>query len=110
MKIYQLHEYSGEWEDFRDNIIGFYLRKERAREEKIKAEAKEVELKNKSNDCLYCPFLDDTELSLENLLTLYPDYCTDAELEETKYGINCENYFSKYDDSTFKIIEIEVEE
>lgn len=43
MKIYQLHEYGGEWEDRYDYIIGSYLRKERAEEEKVKAEKMEKE-------------------------------------------------------------------
>ena len=30
MKIYQVHKYSGEYEDYRDQIIGSYLRRERA--------------------------------------------------------------------------------
>ena len=41
MKIYQLHKHGGEWEDYRDVIIGSYLRKERAEEEKLKAEKEE---------------------------------------------------------------------
>ena len=48
MKIYQLHEYSGVWEDFHDYIRGSYLRKERAEKEKVKAEAEEKELAKKS--------------------------------------------------------------
>ena len=33
MKIYQLHKYGGELEDYRNYIIGSYLHKERAEEE-----------------------------------------------------------------------------
>lgn len=44
MKIYQLHEYKGEWEDFRDIIIGSYLRKQRAEEELAKDEAEEPDM------------------------------------------------------------------
>ena len=43
MKIYQLHERGGEWEDYYDYIRGSFLRKERAIEEKIKAEVKQKE-------------------------------------------------------------------
>ena len=57
MKIYQLHEYGGEWEDSYDYIIGSYLRKERAEEEKIKAEVKDNKLVEHSNRCWACPFI-----------------------------------------------------
>jgi len=95
MKIYQLHEYSGEWEDFRDNIIGSYLRRERAEEEKAKAEAKEKELIECSDKCDNCPFLERDFDKPEDLLLEFPDYCEKAELEETDYGIKCLNYYVK---------------
>ena len=111
MKIYQLHEYRGEYEDFRDYIIGSYLRKERAEEEKAKAEAKEKELMEHSEKCNSCPVLDaDPSSSLDSLLCKYSDYCSEMALEESDYGIDCKNYYLKWDDSTFKIEEVEVEE
>lgn len=30
MTIYQIHEYSGEYEDYRDYIVGSYLNREKA--------------------------------------------------------------------------------
>lgn len=110
MKIYQLHEYSGEWEDYRDRIIGSYLRKERAEEEKIGAEAREKELIECSHRCVNCPFLEEDFKNLNDLLSEYPDYCTEAKLEETDYGIDCENYHIHWDESTFEILEVEVED
>ena len=96
MKIYQLHEYSGEWEDFRDYI---------------RAEAKENELANKSQKCNHCPALDAYPFaSFDSLFDKYCDYCSEMDLEETDYGLNCNNYYSKWDKSTFKIKEVEVEE
>ena len=57
MKIYQLHEYRrGAWENLRDWIVGSYLRKERAEEEKVRAEAQEKELIEHSKRCDRCPF------------------------------------------------------
>ena len=111
MKIYQLHEYSGEYEDFTDRIIGSYLREDRAKEEKIKAEIKDRELVKHSKRCINCPFLEEKDFSnLNNLLQKYFYYCDKAELLESKFGIDCENYYSKWDNSTFKIKEVEVEE
>lgn len=111
MKIYQLHECSGEWEDYHDYIIGSYLRKERAEEEKAKRESKEKELIEQSGKCFNCPFAEEDNENLNSLLSEYPDYCTKANLEETEYGIiDCKNYYSHWDDSIFKIEEVEVEE
>lgn len=112
MKIYQLHEYSGEWEDYRDRIIGSYLRKERAEEEMARAESKEKELLERGRKCANCPFLEfeDTWTDVGKLLSEYPDYCQDAKLEDTEYGINCSNYYYKWDDATFDVVEVEVEE
>ncbi len=40
MVIYQIHKYSGQYEDFTDVIVGSYLKKERAEEEKVNFETK----------------------------------------------------------------------
>lgn len=110
MKIYQLHECGGEWEDYHDYIIGSYLRKERAEEEKAKAEAKEKELVQNSRKCNRCPFLDYPPLDLNDLLIKHPDYCTEAKLEKGDYGIECDNYYQHWDELDFYIKEVEVEE
>lgn len=112
MKIYQLHEYKGEWKDFSDFIIGSYLRKERAEEELAKAEVKEEILKEHNNRCRDCPFLGEPYCDLDDLLLKHNDYCSEKELEDlgVSYGIKCKNYYLKWFDSTFKIEEIEVEE
>ena len=112
MKIYQLHEYSGEWEDFRDRIIGSYLRKERAEEEKAKSETREKELIEHGQRCARCPFLE-FEVAFSNideLLQEHSYYCSEAKLENGNYGINCSNYYYKWDEATFEVKEVEVEE
>lgn len=110
MKIYQLHKYSGEWEDFCDRIIGSYLRKERAEEEKVKAEAREKALIEHGRKCSRCPFIEEPFDKLDILMSEYFDYCTKAKLKDSEYGMDCENYFSHWDDCTFDIKEVEVEE
>lgn len=111
MKIYQLHEYSGEWEDATDYIRGSYLRKERAEEEKAKAEEFEKILRERSDKCNKCPvFCEDPFLSATDLIEKHSDYCDLMELDDSDYGVNCMNYAFKWDFSTFKIVEVEVEE
>ena len=111
MKIYQLHEYTGVREDFRDTIIGSYLRQERAEEEKNKVETKEKELVEQSGKCFECPFIEQDNEDLDSLLSEHPSYCTKLKLTKTEYGIiNCDNYYEHWDDATFSIKEAEVEE
>lgn len=111
MIIYQLHEHSGEYDYYCDRIIGSYLKKERAEEEKAKAEAKEKKTREDSKRCLNCPFLEENIVKLDNLLAKYPDYCTEVELKEDIFGdIDCENYYTTWDEATFSIEEVEVEE
>lgn len=106
MLIYQLHEYGGQWEDSFDYIIGSYLKKERAEEEKAKAEAKEKELIEQHKKCNDCPYLYDAFISNDELLS----YCPKAKLKEYEDDIDCENYYTHWDESSFEIIEVEVEE
>ena len=106
MKIYQLHKYGGEWEDAYDYIIGTYWLKKRAEEEKLKAEAKENELREQHNKCDNCPYLYDAYITNDELLS----YCSKAKLEKNEYDndIDCQNYTTHWDDAYFRIEEVEV--
>lgn len=108
MKIYQLHKYGGEWEDHFDYIIGSYLRKERAEEEKAKYEAKEKVVMEQSKKCEDCPYLYDAYITNDELLS----YCPNAKLEKNEFNndIDCQNYYVTWDEAYFKIEEVEVEE
>ena len=110
MKIYQMHEYSGEWEDFRDIIVGSYLRKERAEEKWLEYELKEKELRKACARCGDCPFMWEDEENLDTLIAQYSDYCSKKSLEKAGYSITCGNYTPYHDNATYKIIEVEVEE
>lgn len=116
MKIYQLHKYAGEYEDFYDRIIGSYLRKERAEEEKTKAEAKEKSLIEKSEKCSECPFVWDYDSSITNIddfhnfYAEHPNYCNEMVLRDGFDGIYCDNFYSHYEEEHFEIEEVEVEE
>lgn len=112
MKIYQLHRCFGEWEVY-DCIIGSYLRRERAEEEKAKAEAEEKELIERSKKCFNCPFTEDFEdgfVDVNVLISENPNYCDEAKLVSGNYGISCKNDYTHWDESIFTIEEVEVEE
>ena len=111
MKIYQLHKCGGEWEDSYDFIIGSYLKKERAEQAKAEAEENEKKSKRKAWRCRNCPFLKkDNVAEVEDILPYYDGYCSEMKLEDSPWGINCDNYYYLYSESDFEIVEVEVEE
>lgn len=108
MKIYQLHMYSGEYEDSYDHIVGSYLKRERAEEEKKRREATENKLFKIWQRCERCPFIG--EDFIKPLLAKYPDYCANHKLYEDEYGIDCDNRCYYHAREYFEIKEVEVEE
>ena len=108
MKIYQLHEYGGQWEDAHDFIIGSYLKREDALEAKWNAQLEEKLLIEYSERCEDCPFIG--EPAYDFMECGFPNYCSEMELEETEHGFDCKNYYYKWDESSFEIVEVEVEE
>lgn len=112
MKIYQLHEYGGDWEDSYDYIIGSYLHKERAEEEKLKAEVAEKKSVEQHKRCNHeCPFIGEPYNTCDTLLTIWGGFCNEAKLEDDGMGkIYCENRYIHWDDFLYEIEEVEVEE
>ena len=114
MKIYQLHKYCGEGSNTSDKIIGSYMRKERAEEEKIKAENAEKLKLERSQKCEKCPFTNcsstNPDYMMKKLLREHPDYCSDVNLYIIASYIECENYSVYPEEATFEVVEEEVEE
>ena len=84
-----------------------------AAEAKAKAEAEEKELREHSKRCFDCPYTEDFEdgfVDVNVLVSENPNYCNKAKLESGDYGISCENSYYHWDEATFKIEEVEVEE
>lgn len=116
MKIYQIHEYGGEWEDYYDRIVTSYLLKEKAIVEKERLEKREAELmKCSSCPLYYCP--QDCKLDClkekecrEQAVRLTKKYCDDFKPynDDDDKRIQCENRYFKYDESSFRIEEVEV--
>ena len=108
MKIYQIHEYGGEWEDSYDFIVGSFVSRERAILEQKRLE-KEEEIIAKCNSCplYYC--VDDCNYDCENCDDICVErakqYCD--RFEPIEEPVRCKNYFSK-DYSCFFIEEVEV--
>lgn len=111
MKIYQIHEYGGSWEDAYDYIIGSYLHKERAELALKEFIKREEELKN-CNKCplYYCPLDCDgidcgTKQCDEFIIKRTKEYC--KEYKPTKKD-KCANFTHYYEDSDFRLEEVEV--
>lgn len=119
-KIYQIHEYGGEWEDSFDYIVGSYLSKEKAEVEKKRLEEEEDELLKCMECSVYFCTVDceldgicGEEKCNEYRINKAKKHCDRYEpyTYEDKDGndeIGCKNYDYKGDASWFKIEEVEV--
>lgn len=112
-KVYQLHEYSGSYEDYRDLIRGTYLSKERAEVVLTAREMTEQTLRELSERCFDCPFSGKPADELDELLVKHPDYCpyqsTNLYIDDDYDCIECKNYYQHWDEATFEVVEVEVE-
>ena len=117
MKIYQIHEYGGEWEDRFDYIVGSYLSKEKAEAEMERLRSEE-ELARKCNSCLlyFCPMECYEDCDQCNPIEQVRQYCDRYEVfdeskhdpEEYDKNSKCVNYDYHMDDHFFRIEEVEV--
>jgi hypothetical protein len=79
--------------------------------EPTEAEAGEKKSMRKAWRCRNCPFLKkDNVAEVEDILPYYDGYCSEMKLEDSPWGINCDNYYYVYSESDFEIVEVEVEE
>lgn len=117
MKIYQIHEYGGSWEDAYDYIVGSYLSKDKAIAEKDRLEEEE----EKRRKCGLCPLFncsgceyDCEECNNSERVERTKAYCSRYEPfdndkhDPEEYDFKkCVNYYYG-DNSYFRINEVEV--
>lgn len=108
MKIYQIHDYGGEWEDKWDIIAGSYLSKEKAKLKKDELEAIQAEFAK----CKNCPLYicddncdDDCEKCNRNKSEKAKAYCDRYEPDR---DFKCNNYGYDFYESYFKVVEVDV--
>ena len=110
MTIYQLHEFGGAWEDKYDYIVGSYLSKAKAEEEKAKKERAEELSQQQSEKCGACPlcnyYCDDVEV----VAAACTKYCDQFSRNDCNGEIDCKNYHCQWDANMYRIEEVEVEE
>ena len=103
-KIYQIHEYGGEWEDAYDYIRSSYLSEEKAKTEMERLEKEENELQELRDRCQNCPLIfnkKDVNIS---------EYCDKYEwgYDEDYKEESCLNEYWTHYDSYFRLEEVEV--
>lgn len=118
MKIYQIHESSGMYDDYIERIVGSYLNKE-------KAIAKMEELKrinkkklNQCDKCSECPIWEiDISDTLNSIMKKCFKHCRKARIKEEyswyyekSYEYYCDNYQGYCEECDYTIEEVEVEE
>ena len=123
MTIYQLHEYSGEFDSYTDNLVGTYALKLRAELEMEKL----IERNSQASKCNSCPIIycpedcqfdcDDTErcdkYRIEEATKLCDRFLPSTSIISISNGmddfetLNCENYSYAYE-YEYEIKEVEV--
>ena len=110
MKVYQIHEFGGQWEDSYDYIVGTYLYKDRAQSVMQKLVDVEESYQKRYENCQNCPIgdLDLNAGNLEDMKHACSTYCMHSQIEKDLYGFFCNNEESYKDDNHYRIDEIEV--
>ena len=110
MKIYQIHKYGGEWEDAYDDIVGSYLRKERAEAAMAEKHASDRRDQEYAEHCAMCPYWnceDEDNAELRDKILAYCDH-SDIHCDDDG-GLICNASHLLYDYSSLRIEEVEVE-
>lgn len=114
MKIYQIHEYGGEWEDKYDCIVGSYLSKEKVMKEHMRLEKEQEDFIKQAKKCSKCPLYDRSK----NINDV-GKYCDDYEVfeegvhdpyeyDESDLCVNHVYDSSYWNDTYYRVEEIEV--
>lgn len=120
MKIYQLHEYSGEFDSYNDHLVGTYALKLRAELEMEKL----IERNNQASKCNNCPIIycpDDCQLDCDDnercdkyrieeatkLCDRFLPSTRTCSFDDDSDTLTCENYSYWYE-YEYKVKEVEV--
>lgn len=119
MKVYQIHEYGGDWDDKYDYISSTYLNENKAIVEKEKLEAQE----GIAAKCDACPLntcpedcnLDCSKCTQEDGIARAKASCGRCDIETIEdenssdgYYVYCKNKLIHFDDGYFRIEEVDV--
>lgn len=113
MKIYQIHEIGGEYEDYFNYIVGTYLYKDKAELEMRKLIEIEEARQNKYAKCQNCP-VNDFDIIADDRFDVIckacQEYCDNADIiEDDEYDeFFCKNQAMYWDDKNYELKEVEV--
>ena len=110
MKIYQIHETGGEYEDYFDRTVGTYLHQSRAEAEMSKLVNQEECRRKGRRKCRKCPINHANSVNdgLEAMQKACSEYCNIADIQEDEDYCYCEHEVISWDDYEYCIEEIEV--
>lgn len=104
MTVYQIHEYTGEYEDFVDRIVATYLDPNKAQADMDRRRAEVAKLEESANKCSCCPTrticFDDVT---ENIINSIKRYCDQFDKVEIDEEIDCKNFFELWDVPSYRI-------
>lgn len=104
MTVYQIHEYTGEYEDFVDRIVATYLDPDKAQADMNKRRKAAEDLDKASAKCACCPtatlYYEDVT---EDLLQSIKRYCSKFEKIDQDDEFDCKNFFEAWDIPSYKI-------
>lgn len=113
MKIYQIHECGGEWEDRYDYIVASYLSEEKAIVEKERLEKEQEDFIKQTEKCSKCPLynrnrnINDVGKYCDNYEPFEEGVHDPNEYDESDLCVNHVYYHSWYD-GYYCIEEVEV--
>lgn len=113
MKIYQIHEYGGEWEDKYDYIVNSYASENKAKAELEQLEQEEEEYREWSDRCGNCPlfklFKRKSDIKVDEYCDKYEPFDINKhDPEEYCEDEPCVNYYIHREYCFYRIEEVEV--
>lgn len=116
MKIYQIHEYGGEYpEDRYDYIVASYLSRAKAEKRLCELRNEEEDLANQYEMCNVCPLFGRHKMRKNDYETLRMTCKKYEKFEEIKHGNpeeyydeRCVNVIEYYESSFFNLEEVDV--
>ena len=111
MTIYLVKECSGEYEDYHESIVYCTNNQTKAKNKKTELEQKEKQRVEQSKECQRC-CVEDFKMEEYDQIKAVVELCCDKfKIRTYDDGTcGCENYFYLWDESTFRIVELECEE
>jgi phage terminase large subunit-like protein len=111
MTIYLVKEYSGQYEDYHEYIRYCTSNKIKAENKKAELEqAYEIEMKQ-AKKCSHCEAVWFDKKDYDEIKEKMKTYCNMFKVENYDDDVyDCESWCSLFDESTFKIVEMECEE